>query len=135
MKAIGVLIVLVLVVLGGVYLLGGFGSMSPEEQAANLQAAVKPGMTWKEVAEVHEPRRFAAYNFNAMGGHGPEVKYDPDAIEKGVQNGGFQQGFAFFYRFTNAHAYEVSFDPQGTCVDIEKMMTTSDLIQGKLFKQ
>ena len=128
MKAMIVLIVLVGAVIAIAFGLGLFSSEDPQVTLDNLRNAVKPGMTWQEVADVREPRKFTRVRFQAMGGRTAPEKFDRAKIADAISKNEFSQGFAFEYRFSNAHAVEVIFDSQGTVETVAKLATVGDLL-------
>ena len=128
MKAVLGLIVLIGVVIAAMFGLGLFSSEDPQVTLDNLRNAVKPGMTWQQVADVREPRKFTRVRFSAMGGRTQPEKFDRAKIADAISKNEFATGFAFEYRFSNAHAVEVIFDSQGAVETVAKLATVSDLM-------
>lgn len=128
MKVVLGLIVLVVVVIAAMFGLGLFSAEDPQVTMDNLRNSVKPGMTWEQVAEIREPRKFTRVRFQAMGGRMQPERFDRAKIADAVSKNEFADGFAFEYRFSNAHAMEVVFDSQGTVEGIDNLPTFGDLL-------
>jgi len=128
MKVVLGLIVLIGAIIAVMFGLGLFSSEDPQVTLDNLKNSVKPGMTWQEVADIREPRKFTRVRFNAMGGRTQPEKFDRAKIADCISKGEFSDGFAFEYRFSNAHAAEVIFDSQGTAETVADMVTVGDLL-------
>ena len=123
MKVVLGLIVLIGVVIAAMFGLGLFSSEDPQVTLDNLKNSVKPGMTWQQVADVREPRKFTRVRFQAMGGRTQPEKFDRAKIADCISKSEFSQGFTFEYRFSNAHALEVIFDDQGTVEALGDLLT------------
>lgn len=126
MKGLLVLIVLVGVALWAVYQFGGFSGLDPQQQLAELQQKVQPGMTWEQVADIREPRKFYVYDFTA---DNPErmVDFNRTAVADMVKNNGVESGFKYRYTLSEAAVFEVDFDGTGKVVSAGKGRSTADL--------
>ena len=107
-------------------------SFDPAAGAEQFVADVQPGMTWQQVVDLKEPKKYAVYSDNPdrMLGHGPSSKFDLDRFTATTQTNTFPLGFFFDYNFDAEHAYRVVFDSQGLVETIEPRMTTADLFGG-----
>ncbi len=108
----------------------GISGFSPEEQGAQLQAQVKPGMTWQEVADIHKPGKFRANRVDDDGFtvKGLPAKFDPAQVEIAIKNG-LPVGFVFEYFLSGDHHYMVYFDSQGKVTGpVEKVRNIKDLL-------
>lgn len=113
--------------------LGGVGSFDPAEQAKKLQDAVKPGMTWQQVADQFPPKKFRVVIIGDSGfpQDGPDVKFDRPAFEKDAAAGAFKLGFGFVYLYGAESQFDVSFDDGGKVTSVNRRMTMSDLMSPK----
>ncbi|MBB6431266.1 hypothetical protein HNQ40_003072 [Algisphaera agarilytica] len=130
MKVLAVLLVVVIV---GVALLVKFGGVTDFDPAAGADefiSQVQPGMSWQQVVDIRPPKKFAAFSNNPNRLHGPIVKFDEAAFATKIQNGSYNLGFFFEYRFDAENAYNVNFDEQGNVTSVEELMTMSDLLGG-----
>lgn len=132
MKAFIVLVVLVIVGVWLAYQFGGFKTMDPVAEAEGMRIAVKPGMTWAPVVDLKAPRRYVPVDPKAFTGTRQEVKFDRAVLADTIQNDGFPFGFVFQYHFSQAAAFQVSFDGKGVVEAVEDMKTTKDLYEGRL---
>ena len=130
-----VLAVLLLVVILGVALLvklGGVTSFDPAAGVEQFLADVQPGMTWQQVVDIKEPKKYAVYTDNPdrLLGHGAISKFNADKFAANTQKQSYPLGFFFDYTFDAEHAYRVVFDGQGLVEAIEPQMTTADFFGG-----
>lgn len=130
MKPILGIVVVIAIALFVVWKLGMSG-FSPEEQANKLQNSIKPGMTWQQVLEIHEPGKFRAFALDASGFmiQGSAMKFTREEILPGIKAGKLPVGFAFEYFLSNEHHYRVNFDGQGNVSSpVERLATINDLL-------
>lgn len=136
MKVLLVTFVLVAAAVAALVYFGGFTSFDPAAQAQEFKQTVKPGMSWKEVADLRKPKTIVQYDIDSQGlSVERQVGYDMDEFARRMDKGQFDQGFAFQYVFTADDAVSVSFDEQGNVQSMDKMRTTNDLLQGNLYGQ
>lgn len=130
MKVLLILFVLIVVAVALVVKFGGVTGFDPAAGAEQFVQDVQPGMSWQQVADLKEPKKYAAYSDNPekISGHGPIVKFDRDAFAGNMQNNAYPLGFFFEYTFDAERAYNVTFDSQGNVETIENRMTTADLL-------
>ena len=134
MKGLVIFIVVGIIALVLVFQFGGYSSLDPAEQAQQFREQVSEGMTWEQVADVREPRRFTAVNPNAMGGQGLERDFDRQSLADDISdNERLRHGFVFLYRFDASHHYDIVFSPQGEVVAVNEPRTAKDLYEGQLF--
>ncbi len=116
----------------------GTFDFDPAQQAKDARAAIAPGMSWKKVvAGAGAPKKYCIYIVQKkmvdgteieFAKPGPEVNYDEQAIASRVDDGSFPVGFSFFYRFSNADAFEVKFDEYGDVTMVQDLVTMKDLL-------
>ena len=89
MKAMLILIVLGVLAVGAVYYVGRIASMDPVQQAEAFCSEVKPGMTWEQVVDLKQPRKYYQYNPDPRSHTGKTVavKFNRDIIAKAVKEG------------------------------------------------
>lgn len=141
MKAIIVLIGLGALVLGGVYLFGGYGSFDPDAEGRKAKAAIKPGMTLTQVlaTTTATPKYQSISLVPNKGGRGagttprpgPEVDFDEQKVQRYIKNNEIPGGFNLIYRFTEQVAFQVHFDNTGKVEDVEDVTTMADLLQSR----
>ena len=141
MKVIVVLMIVLAVVLGIVYLRGGYQSFDPSAQGNKAKAAIKPGMTWKQVVAVAGPRgkyRHIATRVEHIRGQdvkstvvGPPVDLDPDRVAARLAANQVPEGFLIQYDFSRSVAFAVAFDSAGIVTDVQDVMTMADLLGTK----
>lgn len=115
----------------GFLIVWGILSLLNDDQkipADKIRNSVKLGMTWEQVAEIREPRKYALIRAAAMGGRLSGRKFDRETIAKAVESGGMTEGFAFEYRFSGTEAVEVLFDSGGTVIYVGDLPTINDLL-------
>lgn len=121
MKVIFGLAAVLIVIGAAIYFFGGFSDLDPEQQAADFTAAVQPGMDWKQVVELQEPKKYFMYRTE---GQSQPEPYTEQVIADGIANGTFANGFCFPYTFTGELQYEVIFDPSGKVTGKPQKVTT-----------
>ena len=124
-----VVIIATLVVMG--YKLGAFHMEGSAEQYNKMKEAVKEGMSWTEVADIKEPKKFAKYSSDPLGGRLPPQAFDRDLIAKWHKEGNMPFGFIYEYAFGPEHVLEVHFDEKGICEGTRDGFTMGDLLQTK----
>lgn len=129
MKALVILIVVGGLALVALYYFGGFADLDPATQGEQFRNAIHEGMTWEEVVDLKEPKKFYAFSSDpsSMTGRGPEQDFSRAYVSDILSKGGVPAGFGFDYVFTGDHAYTLTFDGEGKLTYIEKMRTTKDL--------
>ena len=133
MKAMLILVVVVGAVLAVVFYAGGFSGFDAAKQAEEFRASIRPGMTWEQVCDLKEPRKYiAVWEF---GNQSPPTDFDRTAFADLVNKRAMKVGFAFPYRFTSDHHYRVWFDAAGKCEYVKDMLTLNDLATGKPWKR
>ena len=131
MKAVfgAVVIVATLVVMG--YKLGAFHMEDSAVQYQNMKEAVKEGMSWTEVADIKEPKKFAKYSSDPLKGRLPPQDFDRDLIAKWHKDGNMPFGFIYRYAFGPEHVLEVRFNGEGLCEGTRDGFTAGDILQTK----
>lgn len=133
MKAIGILAVLILVVIGVIYLSGGFTGQSPEETARRFKAIAVAGTPWEKVADHMEPKEFQALSSATLAtnsltpGISQPFRFNRGEFEQKHKSGAYKEGFIFNYYFSNTDAWAVEFDGQGKVVEGRKLPVMQDL--------
>lgn len=127
MKVLIVLMVLVGAGIAAAYYFGGFTTLDPAAQAQAIRQEVKPGMTWEQVADLHEPNRLYPIDFNTINGEGQPIDFDRANITKLIADGGLPSGFLYKFNFSQAHAVGVTFDGAGKVLSVDDLRTTADL--------
>jgi len=143
LKGMLVFFIIVVALVGAVLYFGGVVGMDPAKEAADFKTAVEQGikqgnMTWEQVADIREPRRFVPFDYsnpNNMTGERQPIKFVRDNLRNDLANGGFGDGFKFKYMFTSEEQYEVIFDGSGKAVTLQDVFTTGDLLRGGAFKR
>ena len=121
------LIVCVALVFVALFALGAFEADDPKVQADEIRNTVKPGMTWEQVCEIREPRKYVLGSMTAIDGTSSPIKFDRAEIAEKLAQKKFALGFGFQYLFSSADAVQVMFDEQGQVVSVTDMMTVKDL--------
>lgn len=139
MKTIVVIVILGALVLGGVYLFGGYQSFDPNKQGKDARAAITPGMTLQQVLSVAgENPKYQSISIHRkkIGKEivedeqvGPPVDFDRAKVEGRIKGGQVPNGFMLQYVFSNSEAFAVRFDPAGKVTEIENVATLADLLQ------
>lgn len=135
MKVILILAVIMFLAVFAAYKFGGFESLDPADQVANIRQNVSAGMPWDKVVEIHTPRKVAAIKSDAMGGQAAPQDFDPATLKAAIAKGHYPEGFVFPYTFSGKDAVEIYFDSQGKVTDLVKPVTSSDILNGQLFTQ
>jgi len=140
LKGLIVFFILVVAAVGGVLYFGGVVGMDPAKEAADFKAAVESGlqqgnMTWEQVADVREPRRFIPIDYSNMTGERQPIDFDRDNLRADLAKGHYADGFKFVYMFTSEEQYEVLFAGSGKAVALNDVFTTGDLLRGEAFKR
>lgn len=137
MKILALVIVIGIIALVIGFYFGGVGGFDPAAQAEIIRQQVKRGMTWQQVVEVQEPRKFQTFstNPNSRTGMHPEQDFDAQKLDQMIKDGKVPEGFVFPYILSNADAIEVTFDGKGEVVSVRDMPTVKDLFEGKVFTQ
>lgn len=131
MKALIILIILGAAGLAALYYFGGFSTLDATAQGQQFRDALYEGMSWGEVADLQEPRKFYPFNDDpqSMTGRSPDQEFKRDEFANMVSNGHLPSGFGFDYNFDSGdHAYELSFDSEGKLYAIGKKTTMKDLL-------
>lgn len=141
MKAIIALLVLGGLVLGGVYMFGGYSDFDPDKQADTARAAVKSGMTLKQVTDVagKNPKYRPINVFTRKVGKetieeerpGTPVPFDYDKVAARIKNDEVKNGFILTYTFSERKAFSVHFDSTGTVIDVADERTVSELFESR----
>lgn len=127
----------------GIALIGGCliaygmnaGWFSPEDPAlvvGRYMTAIQPGMTWEEVADIQEPRKFTPYDYTDEDGISYERPFKRESLREELLDNKHPDGFAWEYHFSAAHALRVEFDRKGEVIGVEKPFTAKDLYDGRL---
>ena len=127
MKVFLGLLLLVGVGAGAFYYTGAF-EFNPAQQAKDIKAKIKPGMSYDKVVAVSKPRKYCIHvkkKQHGIGGAaietcapGPEVPFDENAIKDRVDRGGLECGFSFSYNFSQTDSFGVMFDQYGDVVEV-----------------
>ena len=135
----GILIVLVLLAVGGFFLVkfGGIGSFDPTEEGKQAKAAIKTGMTWKQVIdEINDPGNFSLIvrKVEEIDGEKYEMfettamnKFKKDRFIKRFDEGAYEWGFVFLYRFSPTVAFQVNFGGDGLVSEVMDSLTIGDV--------
>jgi len=139
MKA--VLGLLVFLAAGGAvfYYFGGYCTFDASQQGRDARAAIKPGMTWKQVIDaattpnhycklIKETQRFGGEEIELIR-PGPWMKFDADHMADRLEGDSLPNGFMFKYVYSNKVAFSVTFDEAGTVMSVNDMATMRDLLQ------
>ena len=129
--------ILGLALVGGLLLAYGVkaGWFSPEDPALAVErylAAIQPGMSWEQVADIREPRDYTPYDFESENGSSYTRKFKRELIREELLDNLYKDGFAWEYHFSAAHALRIDFDRKGNVVAVDKPFTAKDLYDGKL---
>lgn len=139
MKAIITLLVLGGLVLGGIYMFGGYRDFDPDKQGNEARAAIKPGMSLHQVVlKAGSNPRYQAINRmeTKRGGHtvsevriGSPVAFDEKKVEQRIKDKMVPEGFVLTYNYSERVAFAVQFDGEGKVTDINDVTTMADLLQ------
>lgn len=134
MKALVILIVLVGLGIAAVYQFGGFATLDPVAQAAQIRENVKPGMTWEQVCDVRTPRKFYYLDAESMAGESQPQDFDRALMAQLIQNNQVSGGFRFRYNLSADEVIQVDFDGSGTVAAVYEPVTANDLLTGKTWQ-
>jgi hypothetical protein len=136
-----VILVLILVAAGAIlafYYGAGYASFDPSEQGRQAKAAIKPGMSWKKVADIAgEPKEYQLFieSKKRIGNEertivkpGARNRFDPKVLAGRVESNTIPQGFIFHYYFSDSVAFQVQFDGAGTVTGVHDNVTVADLL-------
>jgi hypothetical protein len=139
MKAIVILLAVVGLVIGGIYLFGGYRSFDPNQQGEQARAAIKPGMNLTQVVKAagKNPRYQPINRFERkIGGEtvieeqpGTPVDFNYDRVQQYIRDKQLPAGFILVYRFSERTAFAVHFDEAGKVTDVTDAPTMADLLQ------
>lgn len=135
MKVIMILIVLAIAVVVGLYYFGGVSTLDPAQQATEFYNGLQTGMSWEQVVQMKEPKKYFLPNPEAMNGRSQPQEYNEQVIRDAIQNDTIPGGFMFDYTFTGDHAWTLNFDSDGKLYSIDPILTTKQLLEGKAFQQ
>ncbi|MCC7193780.1 MAG: hypothetical protein IT444_13480 [Phycisphaeraceae bacterium] len=133
MKAVGIVAVLVVVVLGVIYWSGGFTGKSPEEIAREFKVVAVAGTSWEKVADHMEPKEFQALSSVTMStnsmtpGVSQPYRFNRAEFAQKYKSGAYKEGFIFNYYFSNNDAWAVEFDGSGCVVEGRPLPVLKDL--------
>ncbi len=138
MKVIIVLLAVIALVVGGIYMFGGYKDFNPDEQGRTAKAAIKPGMTVSQVVAVAGSKpKLQVINVTrpkpgkkglAQRVVGPPVPFDEAKVNAKVSTGGYKDGFVLSYAFSEQVAFNVDFNGAGLVTDISDAATMADLL-------
>jgi len=139
MKAIVVLVLMGAVACGAIYYFGGYASFDPTEQGRKARDAIKPGMTWKQVADMAgDPKEYQVYQEHRRGtGDNERIiltpgaynKFDRRRMAERIAASELPHGFIFRYNFSAQAAFSVFFDDRGSVVEVADGTTMTDLLE------
>ena len=138
MKVIIIVLVLLAAGLGILYFRGGYHSFDPTAEGNKAKAAIKPGMTWKQVLDVAGKGgkyRHISRTVQRIKGEdvertvvGTPVELKPDLLAARLAANQAPEGFVIEYYFSAQVAFEVVFDSTGLVNEVNDVMTTADLL-------
>lgn len=138
MKAILALLILGGLVLGGVYYFGGYKSFDPTKQGRDAKAAIKPGMTLKQVVDVAggNPKFQPINTFTRKVGNqtieeeraGLPVDFKQDRVTQQVKQNALPKGFILNYKYSEQTALDVHFDSTGMVTHVTDAVTIGTLL-------
>jgi hypothetical protein len=116
----------------------GTGALTfdPAQQASDVKAKVKPGMDYKQVIAVAQPKKYCVYvkKVDNIGGMqietwkpGPDVPFDEAALTERIDAGSLGGGFQFRYVFSGSDILIVKFDEFGAVEDVYEDRTIKNL--------
>ena len=134
MKALLILIVVGILGLVAVYFFGGISTMDPAQQAAEFQNKVEQGMSWEQVVQIAKPREVTAMKIDRDGMRAPGAtfRYKPEEFKAALDDNKFPEGFRFTHVFSANDSFEVTFSAEGKVQNVDKMISQSDILEGKL---
>lgn len=135
MKAIIILLVVGGAVLGVVYFMGGYSSFDPTEQGEKAKAAIKTGMSLKQVLDVAGDKpKYRPINMMKIAKDlrapqaGEPVDFVRSRVEGKIADGEMPNGFILQYRFSDQCAFDVTFNAAGNVVGVADIATMADLL-------
>ena len=133
-------VVIGLMVVGGLVLFlvfqFGVSGMNTAEQARQFRSNINEDMTWDQVADVREPRKYVRISPASKTGEGHPIDFSRENVAKVVKNQEMAHGFIFRYTFDPENIWNVRFDSQGNVTSIGKpRLTTKGLLEGEAFKR
>jgi len=141
MKAIISIVVVLAIAMAAVYYWGGYRTFDPSEQGRQAKAAIKPGMTWKQVIDKAGKGgkfRSIVVTTRKIRGEdvtdtilGPPVELNTDRIAAKLSANEMRDGFIIQYDFSQSVAFSVFFDSTGLVTDIQDNLTMADLLGTK----
>ena len=120
----------VVVGLGALIVLGILSLLNADQKAPadEIRNSVKPGMTWEQVVDIRQPRKYTLLRMSVPGGKTLPGDFDRDKIAAAVAKGAMAEGFAFEYRFSGSEAVEVVFGADGVVLYVADLPTLGDLL-------
>ena len=138
MKVILVLLVLLAAGFCVLYFRGGYHSFDPTAEGNKAKAAIKPGMTWKQVLDIAGKGgkyRHIIKTVQRIRGEdveqtvvGTPVELKPDLLDARLAANQAPEGFVIEYYFSAQVAFAVAFDSTGLVNEVYDVMTTADLL-------
>jgi hypothetical protein len=138
MKAIIIVLVLLAAGLGILYFRGGYHSFDPTAEGNKAKAAIKPGMTWKQVLDIAGKGgkyRHIIKTVQKIKGEdveqvivGTPVELKPDLLAARLASNQAPEGFVIEYFFSAQVAFDVVFDSAGLVNEVQDIMTGADLL-------
>ncbi len=140
MKAIISLMILAGLIGGGVYYFGGYRDFDPNKQGKAARAAIKPGMTLKQVMDIggNNPKIQPINTFKHKVGQetveeerpGLSVPFDHGRTTQQMKGGFLPKGFILNYKYSEQTAFDVYFNGNGVVTAVTDAFTL-----GTLFNQ
>ncbi|MCK4342613.1 MAG: hypothetical protein KAY37_12925 [Phycisphaerae bacterium] len=136
-KVIVILLVLAGLVVFLAYQFGGVATFDPTVEGEALKAKIQPGMTWQQVADLKQPRKYQIIHERKkkvgpdeilMLIPGTKIDYDAAYITAGFQNNTMPNGFIFPYHFSAQSAFQVVFNANGVVQEVGDLGTMADLL-------
>lgn len=141
MKTIVALVAVLAIAIAAVYFWGGYRTFDPSEQGRQAKAAIKAGMTWKQVLDTAgkggKYRSIVVATRKVRGEDvtdtilGPPVELKPDRVAAKLAANEVPDGFIFQYDFSQSVAFSVVFDSTGRVSYVHDNLTMADLLGTK----
>jgi hypothetical protein len=138
MKVVIGIVVLIAIGAAVVYFGGELFRFDPNKQAQDAMASITPGMTWQQVIDtVGDPQKVQVFieREEMIGGEkttvikpGQPFDYNKSRHVNRIDNGEMPHGYIFVYWYSNASAFDVTFDPDGTVTYVSEKMTPNSLL-------
>lgn len=135
-KLIG-LVVLAGIGIGVYFAIHSFTSFDPDKEGAEVQAKIKPGMTFDQVLDIAGEnakyqgisRQKTIVNYKEVEKVviGSPVELRPDRIRGYLKQGSLTEGFYLIYTYSARTAFSIAFDPGGKVVSVQRERTVGDL--------